>query len=50
MAAAASILANWMRAGRTIVHEADAKALLGEAGVAVPRRDPISGPCAVKLC
>lgn len=33
-----------------MVHEADSKALLGEAGVALPRRDPTSGACVVKLC
>jgi acetate---CoA ligase (ADP-forming) subunit beta len=40
----------WAIAGRTVVHEADSKTLLGEAGVALPRRDPNSGACVVKLC
>jgi hypothetical protein len=47
---AGSTLAEWVRARRTIVHEADAKFLLSEAGVTVPRRNPTSGACAVKLC
>ena len=43
-------LRGWSRAGRTLVHEADTKALLTEVGISVPRRDPPAGPCAVKLC
>lgn len=50
MSFAAEKLLEWSRAGRTVVHEADSKALLGEAGVALPRRDPTSGACVVKLC
>jgi acyl-CoA synthetase (NDP forming) len=43
-------LEQWIRAGRTVVHEADTKELLRQAGVLIPRRDPTAGPCAVKLC
>jgi succinyl-CoA synthetase beta subunit len=50
MGRAAQTLSAWARAGRSVVHEADCKALLGEAGVALPRRDPASGECVVKLC
>jgi acetate---CoA ligase (ADP-forming) subunit beta len=50
MRSAAAKLLEWVHAGRTVVHEADSKTLLGEAGVALPRRDPKSGACVVKLC
>jgi succinyl-CoA synthetase beta subunit len=50
MRLAADKLLEWARAGRTVVHEADCKALHAEAGVALPRRDPASGACVVKLC
>jgi succinyl-CoA synthetase beta subunit len=50
MGFASEKLREWARAGRTVVHEADCKALLGEAGVALPRRAPASGECVVKLC
>jgi len=50
MTSAAAKLMEWVHAGRTVVHEADSKTLLGEAGVALPRRDPNSGACVVKLC
>ena len=43
------MLRDWIAAGRTIVHEADTKALLAQAGIAVPRRDPADGLCAVKI-
>lgn len=42
-------LMTWQRAGRRIVHEADTKALLAAAGIAVPSQDRTSGPFAVKL-
>ncbi|MBC7132871.1 MAG: acetate--CoA ligase family protein [Roseovarius sp.] len=40
----------WQRAGRRVVHEADAKALLARIGVPVPERDPAGGRCVAKLC
>ena len=43
-------LENWQRAGRTVIHEADAKDLLQRIGIPVPRRDPDHGRCAAKLC
>jgi len=43
-------LENWVNAGRKVVHEADAKALLGDLGIPVPERDPSQGPLVVKLC
>ncbi|MBV1864043.1 MAG: acetate--CoA ligase family protein [Rhodobacteraceae bacterium] len=43
-------LENWVRQGRQVVHEADAKALLSEIGVPVPERDPADGKVVVKLC
>ncbi len=43
------ILSTWIAAGRTIVHEADTKALLAQAGITIPRRDPADGICAVKI-
>lgn len=43
-------LSAWRRAGRRVVHESDAKALLAEAGIPVPERDPAAGPVVVKLC
>jgi succinyl-CoA synthetase beta subunit len=43
-------LAEWARARRTIIHEADTKAMLERVGVPIPRRDPRSGSCAVKFC
>ncbi|MBS0248594.1 MAG: acetate--CoA ligase family protein [Proteobacteria bacterium] len=42
-------LLSWRRAGRRIVHEADTKALLAAAGIAVPSQDRKSGRFAVKL-
>jgi acyl-CoA synthetase (NDP forming) len=50
MSTIAQDLARWAQAGRTVVHEADAKALLTRAGIPVPLRNPLSGACAVKLC
>ncbi|EAQ02530.1 hypothetical protein OB2597_17477 [Pseudooceanicola batsensis HTCC2597] len=43
-------LENWQRAGRKVVHEADAKSLLQRIGVPVPRRDPANGRCVAKMC
>ncbi len=43
-------LENWVRQGRRVVHEADAKALLSDIGVPVPARDPAGGKVVVKLC
>ena len=43
------MLGRWVAAGRSVVHEHDTKALLAEAGIAVPRRDPAAGPCVVKI-
>ena len=43
-------LENWVNAGRKVVHEADAKALLGDLGIPVPERGPTEGPLVVKLC
>ena len=43
-------LENWQRAGRKVVHEADAKDLLQRIGVPVPQRDPAHGRCVAKLC
>lgn len=40
----------WVNAGRKVVHEADAKALLADLGIPVPERDPAEGPLVVKLC
>jgi len=37
-------LEHWQRIGRKVVHEADAKDLLGQIGVPVPERDPAGGP------
>jgi len=42
-------LLSWQRAGRKIVHEADTKALLAAAGIAMPSQDCKRGPFAVKL-
>lgn len=44
-----TVLRDWIAAGRTVVHEADTKMLLAQAGIAVPRRDPAEGLCAVKI-
>ena len=44
MPGAAHQLADWVAHGRTVVHELDTKAILAEAGITVPRRDPIEGP------
>lgn len=44
------MLENWQRAGRKVVHEADAKELLQRVGVPVPQRDPSHGRCVAKLC
>jgi acyl-CoA synthetase (NDP forming) len=44
------ILESWQRAGRTVVHEADAKDLLQQIGVPVPKRNPVEGRCVAKLC
>ena len=43
-------LQSWVNAGRKVVHEADAKALMGDLGIPVPERDPANGPLVVKLC
>ncbi len=43
-------LEDWQRAGRKVVHEADAKDLLQRIGVPVPKRDPVEGRCVAKLC
>ena len=43
-------LEHWQRIGRKVVHEADAKDLLGQIGVPVPERDPAGGRCVAKLC
>ena len=43
-------LENWVRQGRRVVHEADAKALLSDIGVPAPVRDPADGTVVVKLC
>tara|TARA_E500000318_G_scaffold78156_1_gene73085 strand:+ start:44709 stop:45380 length:672 start_codon:yes stop_codon:yes gene_type:complete len=43
-------LENWRRAGRRVVHEADAKDLLQRIGVPVPTREPFEGRCVAKLC
>jgi len=43
-------LENWQRAGRKVVHEADAKDLLQRIGIPVPKRDPAEGRCVAKLC
>ncbi|MBV1903115.1 MAG: acetate--CoA ligase family protein [Marinosulfonomonas sp.] len=43
-------LQSWVNAGRKVVHEADAKALMGDMGIPVPERDPANGPLVVKLC
>jgi acyl-CoA synthetase (NDP forming) len=43
-------LEHWQRSGRKVVHEADAKGLLGQIGVPVPARDPAGGRCVAKLC
>jgi len=43
-------LENWHRAGRKVVHEADAKDLLQRIGVPVPKRNPVEGRCVAKLC
>ena len=43
-------LENWQRAGRKVVHEADAKDLLQQIGIPVPKRDPAEGRCVAKLC
>ncbi len=43
-------LEHWQRAGRRVVHEADAKDLLQRIGVPVPTRDPAEGRCVAKLC
>jgi len=43
-------LEGWVRQGRRVVHEADAKALLSDIGVPVPERDPSDGKVVVKLC
>lgn len=43
-------LENWHRAGREVVHEADAKDLLQRIGIPVPKRGPVEGPCVAKLC
>ena len=43
-------LEGWVRQGRSVVHEADAKALLSDIGVPVPARDPADGKVVVKLC
>ena len=43
-------LEGWVRQGRRVVHEADAKALLSDIGVPVPVRDPADGKVVVKLC
>ncbi len=40
----------WVKDGRTVVHESDSKAILGEIGIPVPDRNPKSGKCVVKLC
>jgi succinyl-CoA synthetase beta subunit len=45
----AATLAGWRASGRIIVHELDTKMLLAQAGIAIPRRDPTSGFCAVKV-
>jgi succinyl-CoA synthetase beta subunit len=50
MATAREQLIDWARMGRAVVHEADTKDILSQAGVLIPRRDPESGPCVVKLC
>lgn len=46
---AADCLATWRRAGRTVVHELDTKAVLEAAGIAVPRRDPAVGKAVLKI-
>lgn len=43
-------LEKWQRAGRKVIHEADAKDLLQRIGVPVPQRDPVEGRCVAKLC
>ncbi|WP_456390648.1 acetate--CoA ligase family protein [Profundibacter sp.] len=43
-------LEDWVRQGRRVVHEADAKALLSDIGVPIPVRDPAEGKVVVKLC
>ncbi|MBC7180680.1 MAG: acetate--CoA ligase family protein [Roseovarius sp.] len=43
-------LEHWQRIGRKVVHEADAKDLLGQIGVPVPGRNPADGRCVAKLC
>lgn len=43
-------LKHWQRAGREVIHEADAKDLLAQIGVPVPARDPADGRCVAKLC
>ncbi len=43
-------LENWVRQGRSVVHEADSKVVLGEIGVPIPERDPSAGSVVVKLC
>ena len=45
----AARLASWVAAGRTTVHELDAKALLATAGIAIPHRNPTSGATVVKI-
>lgn len=46
---ASETLRRWAAAGRRVVHEHDSKALLAEAGIAMPQRDPAAGPCVVKV-
>lgn len=43
-------LIQWTSERRTVVHEADTKDLLAQAGIPIPRRNPQSGACVVKLC
>lgn len=43
-------LEDWGRAGRIVVHEADAKALLSRVGIPVPECNPADGACVAKLC
>jgi len=42
-------LEDWLRAGRSIVHEADTKKILGAVGIPIPRQDRRCGRFAVKL-
>ena len=42
-------LESWHRAGRKVVHEADAKDLLQRIGIPVPKRNPAEGRCVAMI-